>query len=144
MPAKINRQQFLDSLRQGSVHTVAAKMYTPDMIYYMEEDPDLIGQLRAWDIYQKASLEARVMHQLSHPNILGLIGIALHPLSLLVELAPEGDLRLCVGRFMSAKVKLSRRTLQCTLIQVCKHWLPCYCCHTENQSCSEGWVYLEY
>ena len=109
--------------------TVAAKKYSPDMVYQIEEDRDLINQLKAWDIYQKASLEARVMYQLSHPNILGLVGIALHPFSLLVELAPEGDLRNCVERFKRAKVKLSRRTLQCTLIQVINHcWSYSHVC----------------
>lgn len=84
----------------------------------LEQDPDILEQLKSWDIYQKASLEARVMHQLSHPNILGLVGIALQPVSLLVELAPEGDLRLCVERFKRDKSRLSRRTIKATLIQV--------------------------
>ncbi len=84
----------------------------------LEQDPDIIAQLKAWDVYQKASQEGRVMHQLSHPNILGLVGMALHPLSLLVELAPAGDLKHCVEKFRREKVRLSRRTLQTTLIQV--------------------------
>ena len=104
-------------LVQGMVQTVAAKMYTADTAY-VDEDPDVIGQLKAWDVYQKASLEARVMHQLSHPNILALVGVTLRPLSLLVELAPQGDLRKCMERYKAQKVKLSRRTMQCTLIQV--------------------------
>ena len=102
---------------QGNVETVAAKQFNPDM-GFLEHDPDIIEQLKAWDLYQKASMEARVMHQLSHSNILGLVGIALHPLSLLVELAPGGDLKGCVERFKREKVRLSRRTLQATLIQV--------------------------
>ena len=99
------------------METVAAKQFNPDM-GFLEHDPDIIEQLKAWDLYQKASMEARVMHQLSHSNILGLVGIALHPLSLLVELAPGGDLKGCVERFKREKVRLSRRTLQATLIQV--------------------------
>ncbi len=78
----------------------------------------MVAQLKAWDIYQKASMEARVMYQLSHPNILGLIGISLRPLTLLVELAPKGDLKKCIEKFKRSKVKLSRKTLQATLIQV--------------------------
>ena len=88
------------------------------MLGFLEQDADIIEQLKAWDIYHKASIEARVMCQLSHDNILSLIGISFHPLSLLVELAPEGDLRTCVERFSRERVRLSRRTLQCTLIQV--------------------------
>lgn len=102
---------------QGTVLNVAAKQFTPDSTC-TDENPEIVAQLKAWDIYQKASLEARVMHQLSHPNILGLLGISLRPLTLLVELAPEGDLKKCLERFRRNKVKLSRRTLQATLIQV--------------------------
>lgn len=104
---------------QGAVETVAAKQFFADMGGFLEHDADIIEQLKAWDVYQKASLEARVMHQLSHPNVLGLVGVALHPLSLLVELAPEGDLKHSVERFKRDRVRLSRRTLKCTLIQVC-------------------------
>ncbi len=99
------------------METVASKQFTPGM-GFLEEDAEVIAQLKTWDVYQKASVEARVMHQLSHPNILGLIGIAFHPLSLLVELAPEGDLKKAVERFKKDKVLLSRRTLKSTLIQV--------------------------
>ena len=102
------------------MQTIAAKKFTPD-VGFMDQDEDIVAQLKAWDIYQKASTEARVMHQLSHENILGLIGIALRPLSLLVELAPEGDLRTCVERFKKESVRLSRRTMTCTLIQVRRH-----------------------
>lgn len=84
----------------------------------MEPDPDVIAELKAWDIYHKASLEARVMSQLCHDHVLGLIGITLQPLRLLVELAPMGDLKACVMKFKKAKVQLSRRTITTTLIQV--------------------------
>ena len=106
---------------QGTVETVAAKRFSPDMGGFLEHDSDIIEQLKYWDVYQKASLEARVMQQLSHPNILGLVGVALHPLSLLVELAPEGDLKRCVERFRREKVRLSRKTLKSTLIQVSRN-----------------------
>jgi len=97
---------------------VAAKQFIHDSSTCVDENPDVVAQLKAWDIYQKASVEARVMHQLSHPNILGLIGISLRPLTLLVELAPEGDLKKCVEKFKRNKIRLSRKTLQATLIQV--------------------------
>ena len=100
------------------MQTVAAKRFNPDLAAFMEPDSCILEQLKAWDVYQKASLEARVMHHLSHPNILGLVGVALHPLALLVELAPGGDLKTCVDKFRKEKVRLSRRTLRCTLIQV--------------------------
>ena len=100
------------------MQTIAAKKFTPDMDF-MNKDKDIAAQLKAWDVYQKASTEARVMHQLSHKNVLGLIGIVLKPLSLLVELAPEGDLKRCIQkRFKKENMRLERRTLQSTLIQV--------------------------
>ena len=100
------------------MENVAAKRFIPDNTTCIDDNPEVVAQLKAWDIYQKASVEARVMHQLSHPNILGLIGISLRPLTLLVELAPEGDLKRCVERFKRSKIRLSRKTLQATLIQV--------------------------
>ena len=78
-----------------------------------------MAEVMAWDIYQNASLEARTMSQLDHPNILRLIGVAFGPTRLLLELAPLGDLKHCVRRFHRAKVKLSRRTLKATMTQVC-------------------------
>ena len=84
----------------------------------MEQDANILDELKAWDVYQKASLEARMMYQLDHPHVLSLVGVMVQPLRLLVELAPLGDLRGCVRRFERARVRLSRRTIQHTLIQV--------------------------
>ena len=83
-----------------------------------EQDPDIMAEVRAWDVYQKASLEARVMVQLCHPHILGLVGVTLSPLRLLVELAPFGDLKGFAKKFKRVGVRLSRKTIQTTLIQV--------------------------
>lgn len=103
---------------QGNVESVAAKQFVSENMLSADDNSEMVAQLRAWDIYQKASAEARVMYQLSHPNILGLIGISLRPLMLLVELAPQGDLKKCVERFRIKKVRLSQTTLQTTLVQV--------------------------
>ena len=93
---------------------------------FVEQEPKVLAELKAWDIYQKASQEARVMLPLCHPNILGLIGLTFQPVRLLVELAPLGDLKHCVRRFKKARVRLSRNTLKHTLIQV-------------NNACNAKW-----
>ena len=78
----------------------------------------VIAEERAWEIYQKASREARVMVQLQHPNIVNLIGVTLQPLRLVVELAPMGDIKHCILRFKKASIRLRRTTLKETLLQV--------------------------
>lgn len=102
---------------ESDVIDVAVKEFRGDMVV-AEHDPGILAEVKTWDIYQKASLEARVMVQLRHPHILGLIGLTLQPLRLLVELAPMGDLKSCAKRFKRASVRLSRKTIQTTLIQV--------------------------
>ena len=77
-----------------------------------------IEEGRAWEIYQKASLEARVMVQLRHRNVLDLIGITLRPLRLLVELAPLGDIKFCIAKFKKASIRLTKTTMKATLVQV--------------------------
>ena len=96
---------------------VAVKEFRGDMVV-AEQDPGILAEVKAWDIYQKASLEARVMVQLQHPHILGLIGLTLQPLRLVVELAPMGDLKSCAKKFKRAGVRFSRKTIQTTLVQV--------------------------
>ena len=102
---------------------VAVKVYVPQEV--VEENTSLLAELTAWEIYQNASQEARVMCSLNHGNILRLLGVSLAPIQLLLELAPLGDLKACVKNFQQAKVKLSRATLQATMIQVgiIKKWL---------------------
>ena len=84
-------------------------------------DQAVIAEEKAWETYQKASLEARVMVQLQHPNIVDLIGITLQPLRLLVELAPMGDMKGCIEKFKKASIRLRRTTLKETLVQVREH-----------------------
>ncbi len=93
------------------------KEFYSDMMY-IEQDERAMAELKSWDIYQKASQEARVMLPLCHDHILGLIGLTFQPLRLLVELAPMGDLKDCVKTFQKARIRLSRITLKHTLIQV--------------------------
>lgn len=83
------------------------------------EDDDVIGEeLNVWDLYINGSREARVMHQLQHTNILGLVGLAFQPLRLILELAPLGDLKNSLKPFKHDKVKLNRRTLRQLIYQV--------------------------
>ena len=99
------------------VTEVAVKEFRGEMVV-AEQDPNILAEVKAWDIYQKASLEARVMVQLQHPHVLGLVGLTLQPLRLVVELAPMGDLKSCAKRFRRAGVRFSRKTIQTTLVQV--------------------------
>ena len=86
--------------------------------YIVVDDPSAEAESSAWQKYQEASREARVMSRLVHDNILSLVGVAIAPLMLLLELAPLGDLKACVERFQQANVKLNVWTLNSTLIQV--------------------------
>ena len=92
------------------------KEFTPHGL--VDGNEQLLTELTAWEIYQSACQEARVMYNLNHKNILRLLGISLAPIRLLLELAPLGDLKSCVQKFQQVKVKLSRATLQSTMIQV--------------------------
>lgn len=114
-------------LTSPEVTEVAVKEFRGDMVV-AEQDPNILAEVRAWDVYQKASLEVRVMVQLQHPHILGLVGLTLQPLRLLVELAPMGDLKSFARRFKRAGVRFSRKTIQTTLVQV--SWVQCIYVHT--------------
>ena len=105
---------------QKSTSSVAVKEFhtTRVLCTGTAVDQAVIAEDRAWETYQKASLEARVMIQLQHPNIVNLIGITLQPLRLLVELAPMGDIKHCILKFQKASIRLRRTTFKETLLQV--------------------------
>ena len=84
----------------------------------MEEDENLKEELSSWDIFLNGSREGRMMHQLQHPHVLGLVGLAFQPLRLLLELAPLGDLKACIKPFVAANAKLSITTLKAIMYQV--------------------------
>lgn len=106
------------------------------------EDKDRAAQLNAWSMYRKASIEARVMNQLSHKNILGLLGIYFQDkeqICMLIELAPKGDLKSVVREFKAERMRLSRRTIKATLIQV--HVVDVYFGMCGSQyTCSRSYV----
>ena len=58
---------------------------------------------RQWTIYQNASTEARIMSELKHKHVLGLVGLTLHPWCLLLEYAPEGDLKRHIKQYTAAQ-----------------------------------------
>ena len=82
-----------------------------------EEDPECLAEQVAWEKYQNASQEARMMVRLNHENVLRLIGITLTPMRLLLELAPLGDLKTSVERFKSANTRFNRKTLKAIMTQ---------------------------
>ncbi len=99
--------------------TIAIKEFTPAPgMTEVDTCGEGSAQARAWEVYQNASCEARTMSQLDHPHVLCLVGITFQPIRLLLEFAPLGDLKHCVQQFRKAQIKLSRRTLKATLIQV--------------------------
>ncbi len=102
---------------QQKTETIAIKRFTPTF-GLKDIDSECSAETVAWEIYQNASLEARMMSQMEHPHILGLIGVTFEPIRLLLELAPLGDLKHCVRKFQKTKVKLSRRTQKTTMTQV--------------------------
>ena len=79
--------------------------------------PELEAENASWTIYHEVNIEARMMYQLNHPHILGLLGITLHPVRLVLELARE-DLASTVSRYQKKNKKFNRRTLKSTLTQV--------------------------
>jgi serine/threonine protein kinase len=60
---------------------------------FVSSEQDSPNVEKQWTMYQNASIEARIMSELHHPNILSLVGMTLHPWCLLLEYAPRGDLK---------------------------------------------------
>lgn len=86
--------------------------------------PELEEETESWHVYHTGSVEARMMYQLNHPNILSLLGVTLYPIRLVLELARE-DLTTTIARYQKKKKKLNRRTLKATLTQVHKQTNYC-------------------
>jgi serine/threonine protein kinase len=97
--------------------SVAIKEFT-SIAGKMIDNPKIAEEISSWDVYLNGSREARMMHRLRHPNVLGLVGLAFQPLRLLLELAPLGDLKKCLKPFKRDKVKLSRKVLRDVMYQV--------------------------
>lgn len=71
-----------------------------------------------WIIYQNASTEARIMSELKHKHILGLVGLTLHPWCLLLEYAPEGDLKRHIKQYAASRLHFGQRILLQVMKQV--------------------------
>ena len=82
-----------------------------DVMAESEED-------RQWTIYENASTEARIMSELKHPHILGLVGLTLHPWCLLLEYAPEGDLKRHIKQYTASQLHFGQRILLQVMEQV--------------------------
>jgi serine/threonine protein kinase len=96
---------------------VAVKELAPSRNPTDLQIPELEPEKRSWAVYHEASVEARMMYQLNHPHILTLMGITLHPIRLVLELARE-DLASTVVRYQKKNKRFSRRTLRATLTQI--------------------------
>lgn len=96
---------------------VAVKEHVPSKHATDFLTPELEAENASWAVYHEMSVEARMMYHLHHDNILTLLGITLHPIRLVLELAKE-DLSSTVARYHKKNKRFSRRTLKATLIQV--------------------------
>ena len=99
-----------------AMKTFTAPGYAPSV-----DDDSIASQLCTWSMYRKVSVEVRVMNSLAHKNILSLIGVCFQSnvqLSVLIELAPKGDLRSVIEDYKKGGVRLSRRIVKTTLIPV--------------------------
>ena len=103
---------------QQCVLDVAVKEFSKVSACTGDRSSSILAEKAAWETYENASREARVMVQLQHPHILRLVGVTLQPLRLLVEQAPMGDMTSCIRKFKKATVRLRRTTVQTTLVQV--------------------------
>ena len=120
---------------QDRVIDVAIKQFTNPLLSLKKSTEtdhvvvysDVEEESAAWSIYTNSSREGRMMYQLQHTHILGLVGVAFQPLRLLLELAPRGDLKHCLMEFKDQKVKLNRKTLRAVMVQVCVCVCVCVC-----------------
>lgn len=103
---------------QQCVMDVAVKDFCKVVACTGDSNSAILAEKKAWETYENASREARVMVQLQHPHILRLMGVTLQPLRLLVELAPLGDMTSCIRKFKKATIRLRRTTVRTTLVQV--------------------------
>ena len=113
---------FVQLMDESEPIQVAMKTFHAPSYIPAEEDV-YSSQLSTWNMYRKVSAEVRVMNNLAHKNVLSLIGVCFQSnvqLSVLIELAPKGDLKSVIEDFKKGGVRLSRRTVKATLIQVCK------------------------
>lgn len=108
----ISHSSLVISLQVNASQTIAIK------VFERSNDPLSPAESMEWEKYQQISREARVICRLIHDNILQLVGIAIAPFMLLLELAPLGDLKSCVEKFQQVNAKLNVRVLSSTLIQV--------------------------
>ena len=104
------------AIKQFTVPTVLGRLSSGSQQAILYSDVE--EELAAWDVYMNSSREGRVMYQLQHSNILGLVGLAFQPLRLLLELAPRGDLKHCLKEYKDQNMKLSRKTLKAVMMQV--------------------------
>ena len=97
--------------------------YEPIPVAVKKINPDSFSsytdEVKVWDLYLKASSEARLMNKLYHRNILSLVRFCSWPdLTMLVEFAPRGDLHSILHDYRTENTQLSRKTIKATLIQV--------------------------
>lgn len=76
----------------------------------------------ACNAYLTARQEVSILEHLSHPHIVPFLGLALHPLSLVLGLAPHGSLNSLLKQFHTAGRHLPLFAVRQVLLQVSMHW----------------------
>ena len=66
------------------------------------------------------------MSSLDHPNILDLVGITINPLQLLLEYAPERDLKYHLKRYRTSNILPGLRVSLQLMKQVCRFIIHTY------------------
>ncbi|GAB6033061.1 hypothetical protein CHUAL_012677 [Chamberlinius hualienensis] len=70
--------------------------------------------------YCTARQELSILSTLRHPNIVPLVGICTHPLSLVLELAPQGSLDVMLKNYRRSGAKLNVFVIQKIIVQIAK------------------------
>ena len=81
----------------------------------------------ACEAYLNARKELSILLSLNHPHIVPLLGITLHPLSLVLSLAPMGALNEQLKDYVRAGARLASWTISAIIKQVGCSIKVCYC-----------------
>ena len=72
----------------------------------------------ACEAYLSLRKELSILLALHHPHIVPLVGVCLHPLSIILSLAPLGSLRSCLDNYRRLSHAFPSYAIRCVIIQV--------------------------